>query len=165
MNSQSLWAGHDYAWIPNRGKGMTFSYSVIRVKVQKVSKHRLYGNQNATTLVTFEVLDWDGIPNPSTDIRSGIPAREIIDFWDSYYNEHEERLNARKEQRAQEAAAARKKQMENHAIATALVERGFDKEDFNMDYSSTTYVRIDRKALMKFLGVHVETLESKNDYR
>lgn len=158
MNSQSLWAGHDYAWIPNRGKGMTFSYSVVRVKVQKVSKRRLYGNQNASTLVTFEVLDWDGIPNPSPDIRNGIPAREIIDFWDSYFNEHEDRLSGYMERRAKEAQAIRTKQMENAAITTALVERGFNKDDISIEYSS--YVRIDRKAMMEFLGINVETLGS-----
>lgn len=158
MNAQSLWAGHEYAWIPQKQKGQTKSFSVRRVRLISMTKRRLYGNQNATTLVSFEVLDWDGVPNPEPAIQSGIPAREIVDFWDSHWSENEEYYEGRKARIMEEAAQKRARQMEDATILAALDARGIPREHVTFPPNNSRLVYIERAQLMEWLGVTKVTL-------
>lgn len=150
MKASEFWAGHEYAWIPNRGKGESFSFNVRRIKVSRIMKHREYGNRNATTTVQFELLDWDGNSNPEPDIRTA-NAREILAFWDDYWSEHEERLEKYVERKREEAEQVRRNQLNTAAIKAGLIEKGFDERMFTISHAVT----IQRKEIMRWLGIDV----------
>lgn len=151
MNSAELWSGHEYAWIPERGRGQSFSPYAKRIKVLSVKKIVQYGNERRTAMCTFEVLDWEGhSPYPEPEYRTE-PAREIVAFWDEFWSEHEEQLEKRKQQEAEKVRKEYEAEIERRKIINGLVSAGFNEDDIRFDKTFGSYVRIEKEAVKDWL--------------
>lgn len=157
MNASSLWAGTEYAWAEYRPRG-SFPIIAQKVKVIKVTKAKIYGNQNASTNVQVEVLT--GRYSGTTQV---VKARDIVNFWNEYVDERDHRAEtARKEQEEREArrakeredgqARAKKEAEENQLIAKALEEKGFMPVGIR---SMSSTIVLDRANVMSWLGLDV----------
>ena len=104
MNAQSVWPGHDYAYVSYVRK-KHFPTGAIKCKVISVRKTQQYGKERTDTLatVTFE----------ESKATREVNVRNLYDFWDSYEDEREhvqkERQRRMEEQdrRFQEERAAK----------------------------------------------------------
>lgn len=159
MNAGSLWAGTEYAWAEYRPRG-SFPMLAQKVKLIKVTKRRVMGNDNASTFATVEVLTGHMEGKTHT-----IKARDIVNFWDEYVSERDHRAEAReKEQQERDlrasrmreelAARAKKEAAENQLIANALETRGIEKEAIRSLSSSS--IVLDRAIVMSWLGIDAE---------
>lgn len=94
MNAGSLWAGQDYAWSPYRQRGV-FPMNAVKVKVVKVYKRTVIGNDNSSTFA--EVIT-------SSNTNKEVRARDIVDFWSDYEDEKQHRIDEgkRREKERQE---------------------------------------------------------------
>ena len=80
MNAQSVWVGHEYAYVayPRRG---TIPNDWQRVKVlTPVRKVKQYGKSRDAAFVEVQFLDYER-PNREVNVRN------LHDFWDSYQDE------------------------------------------------------------------------------
>lgn len=157
MNASSLWAGTEYAWAEYRPRG-SFPMIAEKVKVIKVTKKKVYGNDNASSFVEVEVL---------TGRMSGqthtIKARDIVNFWNEYVDERDHRTEAsrRAQAEAQErlesarqvaAVRAKKEAEENQLIANALRDRGIENDGI---VSLGNRIILDRAVVMSWLGLDI----------
>jgi hypothetical protein len=86
MKAQSLWAGNDYAYLEYRGRGVTYSYNVERIRIVRVVEEKHEWNKNTTSYALVKFLDYDGNPIPDKD-EGRVRARDIVDFWDDWWND------------------------------------------------------------------------------
>lgn len=120
MNAQSVWGGHEYAYVHYVRK-QHFPMDAIRVKVISTRKVQSGYKSRADAFATVEFVD-----NPDRPQRE-VNVRNLYDFWDSYQDEKQGRLDEQEkkareaaeeaERRRQEREAARQKQ---NAIAERL---------------------------------------------
>ena len=80
MNAQNIFRGEHYAWRNQRGKGV-FHTDAVKVRVLGLVQTRHHGNEKRSTYVKIFVID--------SEQTLEVPAREIIDYWDSYVDERE----------------------------------------------------------------------------
>jgi translation initiation factor 2B subunit (eIF-2B alpha/beta/delta family) len=127
LNAQNIWAGHDYAYVSYRPRGVTLPKNARKVRAIKLSKEHKYGSERATTMV--EVHDYTS----GRELR--VRARDIIDFWDSYNSQiqvwREEQERMKKELEAQAAERAQDRDL----ILTSL--RDADLDVHPRDINST----------------------------
>ena len=126
MKAQSIWRGHDYAYIPSRGRNERFSFRVVRIKVKGTYQEKSQFKKNASTWAEVELLDWSGL---STGRTIRVRAYDIVDFWNDFYSEYSEKLEAYLVREREQAAAAKRREQEkievldfvknlNHLIST-----------------------------------------------
>lgn len=86
MNSNLLYEGEYYAWYMNRPKGRT-PIGAAKVRVNRVRKSKSIYDKNRKTVVDITIIE----PNNMQWYKAGstrtVPAREIVDSWDSYKDE------------------------------------------------------------------------------
>lgn len=159
MNAQELWAGHDYAYFYERGRGEEYRPKAQRVKVIKVRKERRdFKSERASTVVEVKYLNDDGTPvistyghNVGAEKTGEIRARDIAHFWDDYESIRNERV-AEEEAREQKRQDDIQREREARTrITMALQERGIEKEAV-LTVSSGT-VTISRDILESWLGL------------
>lgn len=177
MKAQSLWVGHNYAYIAGRGRDRRYSPDAQNVRVVRTSQRRLYGNKNDTTFAQVYFCDWEGnkVSDESTEVR----AYDIVDFWDDYWNEHsedmiktkkyreeanqrakEERERYRLQREAADAAEAERReklQTKKNEIRKKLTEVGFDGEStlVNISYDGDMFT-IREPELSRWLNAQKE---------
>lgn len=117
MNAQSVWGGHEYAYVHYVRK-KHFPMDAIRVKVISTRKVAGFGKQRADAYATVEFPDTPGHPQREVNVRN------LYDFWDSYTDEKNGRI-AERERRAEEARREvrereeQRRRSEQRAIAIA----------------------------------------------
>lgn len=104
MQASSIWAGEEYAWAYNRPK-TGFPMNARKCVAIATRRTRYIGNERLSTEVLIKL---DG-----TEIEKWVPAREIVDFWDAYFDEYNHHL---------EVEAERKRQAQERAEAAKAVE-------------------------------------------
>lgn len=155
MNAGSLWAGTEYAWAEYRPRG-SFPMLAQKVKLIKVTKRKVYGNDNASTFATVEVLTGHMKGKTHT-----IKARDIVNFWDEYVSERDHRAEAAAKEREEREARnakqreegqlrAKKEAEENQLIANALRDRGIENDGI---VSLGNRIILDRAVVMSWLGL------------
>lgn len=93
MNLQSLWVGHEYAYDPHsRNSRAGFRPDLRKVTLLSTRKHREWRNEKATTYCKVEA---DGR-------QFEVTSRQIVDFWDTYADERDERNRIALERAARE---------------------------------------------------------------
>lgn len=107
MNAQSLFVGEHYAWRDDRRKGV-FHTDAVKVRVMGVSQKRKAGNLKFSTSVKVFVIE--------TERMLEVPAREIIDYWDSYVDERE---HVRREKELRDAAVTKRRLKEEIKLQMA----------------------------------------------
>lgn len=95
MNGQSVWIGHEYAYVHQVRRGI-FPMSAQRVKVQSIRKVQQYGKSRDDTLARVEFVE--------QGITREVNVRNLHDFWDSYSDERNAHKARREEQEAERNA-------------------------------------------------------------
>lgn len=178
MNAQSLWAGHDYAYAYEFGRGETFRMSAERIKVVAIHKVRYPGNKRESTEVEVFKLNHDGTKKQNyknEDIVTRVKARDIFMRWDQFESEFEARKTAadeanrifeaqrearRLEREAEDAKRRveaeerqRKADEQKELILSALERKGLPR---NAIYFHSTTIEIRRAVLEAWLRIGVE---------
>lgn len=133
MNAQSVWPGHEYAYVSYVQK-KTFPMQATKVKVLSLKRVKYYGKQREDTLATVE---FDGGHTREVNVRN------LYDFWDSYEDERQGHLDAQErrqqeaQKRAREAAELRlQEQRRKRTIANNLAYRlGIDPAAVETSYN------------------------------
>jgi hypothetical protein len=150
LNAQSIWAGNDYAFIPEKRRGERFSLRAHRVRVRRVLKETRTGNTKSSTFVevnfvdrdTGEVIEYNGWRGIIDRLDGGtfkVRAYDFVDFWESIEDEYrhlvkkqeqenferEERERQYREQREREAA---ERQAKLDHVKNYLIQRGVEPE-------------------------------------
>lgn len=122
MNAQSVWPGHEYAYVSYVRKKV-FPTAATKVKVISIRKQQQYGKERVDTLAT--------VLFPETKATREVNVRNLYDFWDSYVDEKEHVLKEREdrqkeqerryeEQRLQQVAARLRKRKIADSLADKL---------------------------------------------
>lgn len=166
MNLGDLWAGQDYAWYHQKGRGEVFRWNARRVKIIRVYKKRLSGNYRETGFAEVMMLEEDGTPKEAHDgthITREVRARDIAMRWEQYADEKEHRQVIReKEEREYQERMARieaerleKERLENESkdrLRELLIDKyGLPEEVIGT--ISSTHIYLHRSLLEKELGV------------
>lgn len=156
MNAQDIWAGHDYAYVANKGRGVLWYENAERVQVRRLSKKKdYYASERARTMVEVVFLTNDGEPRKyysGDPMVREIRARDIFMRWEEYEEEQERRHRQAKqiaEQQARERAAAEQRKL---VLLEALENKGIDR---NLVTSIDDYrVCLHRNQLERWLGIN-----------
>lgn len=170
MNATSIWAGNDYAFIPNKRRGERFSLEAHRVKVRRVLKETRAGNSKASTFVEVQFVDcdtgepieytgWSGIVDRLEGGTYKVRAYDFVDFWENVHDQYLYMVKKRdqekqeREQRTREAQAERtrleeERQHRLNQVKTYLLQKGVDP-DWIMKFNFDGYGSYDRS------GVHL----------
>lgn len=105
MNAQSVWPGHEYAYVTYVRK-KHFPMNASRVKVLSLRKVKEWGNERDSTMATVTFVD--------SELTREVNVRNLHDFWDSYIDEREGRLaeKRREEEEAQERLRKQREEQE-----------------------------------------------------
>lgn len=127
MNSNQIYDGEIYAWYPQRPKG-TFPVGAAKVRVNRVRKSKYTYQKNARTDVEITIIS-PGSGGLSSYYVEGrqltVPARELVDFWDSYHDEESVILKDREKQQYELRKAEVEKAVVENLIQLKLTEKGF----------------------------------------
>lgn len=92
MNAQSVWPGHDYAYVSVVRRGV-FPSSATKVKViTKPKKVQKWGNQRMSTYVDVQF---------ESGATREVDVRNLFDFWDDWKAEHDHQERVRAEKQAE----------------------------------------------------------------
>jgi hypothetical protein len=80
--------------MPDRPNNI-FVTTARRGVAKKIVKVREYGNERLTSYVVMDMVNEEGTEVIREDMQ--VRARDVIDFWDSYYNERRAILKDREE--------------------------------------------------------------------
>lgn len=107
MNYQSIWKGDEYAWARDRPRGI-FPRNGVRCTVRDKRKVRHIGNTRESSEV---LIEFDAI-------TKWVPAREIVDFWNSYEDEleHYRELDRERETQAEQRREERRQLYEQQRL-------------------------------------------------
>jgi len=158
MDAASIWAGEHYAWMPDRGRYQnveTFTAQVKRVKVHGLRKAYRYGNDRRTTMVRFEVLDWDGGEFAEQRIQEE-PARQLVETWSEYFSMHEEKFEKHLERKREEARKEQERHDHEMMFRKKLQALGLDLDNVKFDrYSKTISINLDElRRWLNLITVH-----------
>ncbi|SRR6266576_670944 len=150
MNAQSIWAGNDYAFIPNRGRSERFSLKAHRVRVRRVLKETRTGNAKATTFVEVSFVDnatgepityegWRGIVDRLEGGTYKVRAYDFVDYWENVHdqymhlikkqdNERHEREERERVAREERERIASERQQRLNQVKTYLLQKGVEPE-------------------------------------
>ena len=148
MNYQSIWKGDEYAWSDQRPKGI-FPRNGVRVNILDKRKVTYVGNtrQSAEVRITYEYeyTPWNETTPQVRTIDKWVPAREIVDFWDSYSSEleHYRELDRERRERAEADRKARNEERERKLQLEAM-----EREQRITDFSVHTGIPRDQFKLM-----------------
>lgn len=186
MKAQSLWSGNDYAYKRYRGRGQSYATDIQRVKVIKTEEVKDAWKKNASTYATVEFLDLEGNPIPDRQTES-VRARDIIDFWDDWWNDisageetngerltkhkayveeqrkldEARRLEWRQKQEAREAEEAEKRaqlQIRRNTIRQKLENVGLNPDAVNISFDANS-VTIHNPELTRWVEEGVRTID------
>jgi hypothetical protein len=161
MNLNQLWAGEDYAYFSNRGRGENYRPGAVRVRVRRAYQQQLPGNERMSGFARVDMFQDDGVTpklNYFTDeplVNQEVRARDIAMRWDEYVDERDHR-EAERERRTREAEeAARKEEEDKENLATMMVIKwGIPRNAINsISYGS---VSLNRAILEGVLGINHE---------
>lgn len=96
MNAQSVWGGHEYAYVHYVRK-RHFPMDAIKVKVVSTRKVQQFGKDRADAYATVE-FEHGGTRE--------VNVRNLYDFWDSYMDEKNGRIAEQKKKEEIERAEA-----------------------------------------------------------
>lgn len=186
MKAQSLWSGNQYAYKRYRGRGQSYAPDIQRVKVIKVEEVKEVFKKNASTYATVEFLDLEG--NPISDRQTeSVRARDIIDFWDDWWNDisageetngerltkhktyveeqrkldEQRRLEWKQKQEAREAEEADRRakiQFKRNTIRNKLQNIGLDPDTVTISFDANS-VTIHGQELTRWIEEGVRTID------
>ena len=102
MNAQSVWIGHEYAYV-QLVRRKRFPTHTSRVKVLSKREVQQWGKERKDTYATVNFLDKESGDVMRSNVE--VNVRNLYDFWDSYCDERDARQHAaqvREEQRRRE---------------------------------------------------------------
>lgn len=150
MNAQDIWAGHDYAHHPDKGRGRTFVPGARRIKVMRVFKAKPFsGAERFTSYADVLYLSKDGNPDDRYPDQRQVRCRDIISRWEEYAEEarqHAE-LHARQEREREETLLARER--EKQAYINRLVSKGIPSDA--IQHVTPYSITLKRKELLPWL--------------
>ena len=133
MKAQDLWAGTEYAWCPERPRGVETPTYCVRVRVIKVFQKRDWAAERASTKVEVIVVEdkeyqyGSHVAYPAGK-HLEVRARDIVDFWDEY----KERLDVIEAERTRKERERHERQAKETAMADkirdALALRGLNRD-------------------------------------
>lgn len=141
MNAQSVWNGHEYAYVHYVRK-KHFPMDALRVKVLSTRKVQVGYKTRADAYATVE-FEHGGVRE--------VNVRNLYDFWDSYCDERDGRIAERRQKEAEaqrealERAAERQRQRQRvNTIAERLAYKlGIDPSVVTVShYGDTVSIRI-----------------------
>ena len=155
MNYQSIWKGDEYAWSPERPKGV---FPRNGRKVLVLGKHKIThpGNtrQSAEVHVQYEGQVYNYITKeyePKT-MDTWVPAREIVDFWDNYSSELEHvQEEARLQSERYEAEKTERIRLREERLAAEAAE----KERKYTDFAARTGIPREAISLLSDISVTI----------
>lgn len=147
MNANSVWKGHEYAYVPIVRRRY-FPTNAVRVKVLDLREVQQYGKSRKDTFATVEFIDQNR-PNREVNVRN------LYDFWDSYQDERQAMVSKREREDAERQARWKAQQAEREA---ALAEQARVREENRQ--------RLQRIAngLAATLSIDVSTIEVNTTY-
>lgn len=155
MNANNIWSGNDYAYVPGRGRGVTFSWSAERIKAIRVyPKYDGYGRERATSMVECVALNDDGRPKKAVsgdDLIRHVRARDIIQRWEEYEDERDYRTEQREKIERERQQEEAKKEADRTKIVEALEAKGIERSA--VASISEYAVSINRHTLEEWLGI------------
>lgn len=155
MNSNLLYEGDYYAWHQYRPKGRT-PIGAAKVRVNRVRKTRTYDGPNRRTRVEITIIEPNGMRWYKEGRTLSVPAREIIDTWDSYKDE-EALLIAERDRRNIEQ---RRREIRSSILQTYLAEglrtKGIDSTRVMIN---DAWVNIPSRDVLAWLGITDEAID------
>lgn len=150
MNAQDLWSGYDYAHAKfGATKGVRYHppREVERVRIVRVYKKRLYGNERMSSFA--EVVRCD--PESGDYLNGAVPieisARNIFMRWDDYWDETERRRLEQERQNAERERERLARQTVEEKVKELIAKAGLPKP-----YEITSYtVSFKRHQLVEYL--------------
>jgi len=164
LNASQIFTNEEYAWYKNKPKGSNPA-GAAKVKALSTKKVKHSWAKNASTEVEILILK-AGTGYTMSYYQEGrklwVPAREIMDFWDSYHDEQEMlRLERGKQQRLLEEERRQREEARHRAqtrvlvlqnlIGQRLVERGLPYGSVSL--LGTEAVSIKVEVLLAWLGI------------
>lgn len=108
MNAQSVWGGHEYAYVHYVRK-RHFPMDAIKVKVVSTRKVQQFGKDRADAYATVEF---------ESGASREVNVRNLYDFWDSYMDEKNGRIaEQQKKEEIERAEALERAQQRRDAEA------------------------------------------------
>ena len=129
MNAQSIWAGNDYAFIPNSGRSERFSLRAHRVRVRRVLKEVRAGNAKASTFVEVQFVDnvtgepieysggWHGIVDKLEGGTYKVKAYDFVDYWENVHEQYMHLIKKRDQEKFEREEQDRKANEERERVA------------------------------------------------
>lgn len=161
MNANTIFKGHEYAYVDYPSRNVTYYPGARRVRVMHVYKIEDEWRQRKQTLVEVEMLDNDTGERQNTngDAIKTIRARQIVARWDEHVVEEERHVAERREldERNRREREERQRQQEerlreyeetNDRIYEALANIGVPRSMITLN---SYEVRISRHNLDEYL--------------
>jgi hypothetical protein len=125
VNSNQITEGEFYAWHKYRQKGI-FPLGAAKVRAGRIRKTKDYFDKNRRTEVEITVVEAGSSHMSRVEIGRTlfVPAREVIDFWDSYRDEESVIVAEREARQNAIKREARKKELRKQYVESKLREKG-----------------------------------------
>jgi hypothetical protein len=125
MNAQNIWAGNDYAFIPDRGRSERFSLRAHRVRVRRLLKEQEFGKKRASTYVVVQFVNRDTGEPITYDGHSWqverfndeeklykVRAYDFVEHWDNVNDEYRYQIKKQREAEAEREERLREARVE-----------------------------------------------------
>jgi len=118
MKAQDLWAGHEYAYVDGKPRGVETPSRASRVKMIKIERRRDPWNQRMSTFATVEHLDKEtGEPTGKIEV---VRARDVFDWWVDYNDRVIDRQRRLAAARAEERRIDQERKEESNKLKVNL---------------------------------------------
>lgn len=160
MNSNQIYEGEMYAYWPGKPRGMTPTGAAkVRANRLKKSKYTYEKNRRTEVEITVVAPGTAGTLSYLTEGRTMlVPARDIIDFWDSYKDEEALLLEERERRNYAHRRVAVQKAVLENLIGGKLGNFGLPHGIINVS-SSGDWVTIPLAPVLSWLGITEDEVE------
>lgn len=148
MKAGDIWAGHEYAWLQDKPKGVETPMGAVCVKVVKINrKPAYYGSQRLSTYVDVELLQDFQFKRKGTIIE--VRARDIVDHWYDYDVRAREIRENREKAEQERTERSHRIKKENEDITLAFLQKGL-----RVRVAGSGDVYINRVEALVWLGLY-----------
>lgn len=149
MNAQDLWSGYDYAYCRyGVRKGERYAErGVERVKIVRVTKRRLYGNERLSSFAEVVFCDEETGEVLNGAIPKEVSTRDIFLRWDDYEGERAKRRAERMREEEERQRRYNEAQERNNKLMKLINKAGLPQPTS----LNNAYVTFDRDALEEAL--------------
>lgn len=155
MNSNLLYKGDYYAWHPYRPKGQT-PIGAAKVRVGGIRRTKSLYGKNRRTEVEITIVERHSVTFYKEGSTHFVPAREILDTWDSYKDEEALLIGERDRRNLDQRRKETHRAVLQNLISAGLLSKGLPSGQVSID---AAWVHIPTDAVLDWLEIPEETIE------